>query len=131
MLSSRPPSPTSTTAISAPREAKSAKAMAVVASKKVAPCSSMSGRSFAVHIATASSGIGTPSTRMRSRNDTTCGRGVQADLPSHLTQCRRDEAGDAALAVGPAHVDRGDHQVRVADGRQQRPGGIEAELDAW
>ena len=36
VLSSRPPSPTSTTAISAPRAAKSAKAMAVLASKKVA-----------------------------------------------------------------------------------------------
>ena len=73
VLSSRPPSPTSTTAISAPRAAKSANAIAVVASKKVAPCSSISGRSLAVHIATASSEIGTPSTRIRSRNDTRCG----------------------------------------------------------
>ena len=73
VLSSRPPSPTSTTAISAPRAAKSAKAIAVVASKKVASSSWISGRILAVHIATASSEIGTPFTRIRSRNDTRCG----------------------------------------------------------
>ncbi len=73
VLSSRPPSPTSATAISTPRAAKSAKAIAVVASKKVARRSRISGRRRSVHIATASSPIGTPSTRMRSRNDTRWG----------------------------------------------------------
>jgi len=73
VLSSRPPSPTSMTAISAPRAAKSAKAIAVVASKNVASRSSISGRSRPVHIATASSGIGAPSTTIRSRNETRCG----------------------------------------------------------
>ena len=73
VLSSRPPSPTSTTAISAPRAAKSAKAMAVLASKKVAFRSRMSGWSRSVHIATASSPIGTPSTRIRSRKETRWG----------------------------------------------------------
>jgi hypothetical protein len=73
VLSSRPPRPTSITAISAPRAAKSANAIAVVASKKVARRSSTRGRSRSVHIATADSEIGTPSTWMRSRNDTRCG----------------------------------------------------------
>jgi hypothetical protein len=69
VLSSLPPSPTSTTAISAPRAAKSAKAIAVLASKKVAFRSRMSGRSRSVHMATAASEIGASSTMTRSRND--------------------------------------------------------------
>jgi hypothetical protein len=73
VLSSRPPSPTSTTAISAPRAAKSANAIAVVASKNVAPSSVTSGCRRPVHIATASSEMATPSTRIRSRKDTRCG----------------------------------------------------------
>ncbi len=73
MLSSRPPRPTSATTISAPRAAKSAKAIAVVASKNVAFRSRMSGWSRSVHIAIALSAIGTPSTRIRSRNDARCG----------------------------------------------------------
>ena len=73
VLSSRPPRPTSTTAISTPRAAKSARAMAVVASKNVAPDATIVGCSNDVHAATAASLIGVPSTRMRSRNETRCG----------------------------------------------------------
>ena len=73
VLSSRPPRPTSTTAISAPRAAKSASAMAVVISKKVALVSSASGRRCSVQVATASRVMGAPLTRIRSRNDTRWG----------------------------------------------------------
>ena len=45
VASSRPPSPTSTTAVSTPASAKQRKAIAVVASKKVAPLRSIAGRS--------------------------------------------------------------------------------------
>jgi len=71
--SSRPPSPTSMTATSTPRAARSAKAMAVVASKKLASRRSISDCKKLVHSAKASSPIGMPSTSMRSRTDTRCG----------------------------------------------------------
>ena len=71
--SSRPPNPTSITATSTPRAARSAKAMAVVASKKLASSRSMWGRRKVVHSAKASSPIGMPSTSTRSRTDTRCG----------------------------------------------------------
>lgn len=73
VLSSRPPRPTSTTARSTPRAAKSASAIAVVASKNVPWRASISGISRSVHAVTAPSEIGTPSTWIRSRNDTRCG----------------------------------------------------------
>ena len=73
VLSSRPPSPTSTTAISAPRAAKSAKASAVVASKKVAFRSRMGGSSRRSTWPPPLREMGTPSTRMRSRKETRWG----------------------------------------------------------
>jgi hypothetical protein len=73
VLSSRPPSPTSITPTSAPRAARSAKAIAVVVSKKVAPSESASGLSRVVQLATAASLIGTRSTMTRSRNETRWG----------------------------------------------------------
>ena len=73
VLSSRPPRPTSITAMSTPRAARSAKAMAVVASKKLAPRRSMWGSSTLAHSANASSLMGTPSTTTRSRTETRCG----------------------------------------------------------
>jgi hypothetical protein len=59
--------------MSAPRAAKSAKAMAVVASKKLAPVRSISERRRSVHAANASGVIGCPATTMRSRTSTRCG----------------------------------------------------------
>ena len=73
VASSRPPSPTSMTPTCAPRAARSAKAMAVVASKKLASRRSICGWRNVVHSANASSPIGTPSTTMRSRTETRCG----------------------------------------------------------
>src|SRR5438034_3789506 len=71
--------------MSTPRAARSANAIAVVASKKLASSRSMWGRRNVVHSANASSPIGTPSTTMRSRTDTRCGRSEEhtSELQSH------------------------------------------------
>ena len=73
VLSSRPPNPTSTTAISIPLAAKSASAIAVVASKKLAPVSSMASSSREAQMAKVASEIGVPSTSIRSRTVTKWG----------------------------------------------------------
>ena len=73
VLSRRPPRPTSTTVTWAPRAAKSAKAIAVVASKKLASDSSIAGRRWEVHAAKASSPIGRSATTIRSRTSTRWG----------------------------------------------------------
>src|ERR1043166_8310349 len=59
--------------MSAPRGARSAKAMAVVASKKLAFSRSICGRSWAVHSVNAASVMGTSSTMIRSTGEIRCG----------------------------------------------------------
>jgi hypothetical protein len=73
VASSRPPSPTSTTATSTPASAKCASASAVVASKKVAPSSVSRGALCSSHAVMASGAMGTPSTAIRSEKSTRCG----------------------------------------------------------
>src|SRR5437667_26068 len=71
--------------MSTPRAARSAKAMAVVASKKLAPRRSMWGSSTLAHSANASSLMGTPSTTTRSRTETRC---VGVYTSPHLVSVR-------------------------------------------
>jgi hypothetical protein len=61
------------TAMSTSRAARSANAIAVVASKKLASSRSMCSLSCVVHSAKASSPIGMPSTVMRSQGEMRCG----------------------------------------------------------
>ena len=73
VASSRPPRPTSSTATSTASRAKWSSPSAVVVSNIVASSLATSVPSASTPSTTASSAIGSPSTRMRSRNDTRCG----------------------------------------------------------
>ncbi len=129
VLSSRPPSPTSTTTISAPRAAKSAKAIAVVASKKVACRSRMIRSRCPVHMATAASEIGDPVHLNAFPEGNQMGGGVEADPEAHLAQDLGHKRADASLPVGPADVHREENPVRMTQRVQQRARVVQPELD--
>src|SRR5437899_3951977 len=73
VASRRPPRPTSSTATSTASRAKWSRASAVVASNIVASSRATSVPRASTPSTTPSSGMGSPSTRMRSRNETRCG----------------------------------------------------------
>ncbi len=134
VLSSRPPSPTSTTAISAPRAAKSAKAIAVVASKNVAPSSCTRGAMRAVHIATAASEIGTPSTRIRSRNETRWGEVYSPTRHPAQASASATRAATLPLPLVPPTWMEGMTVCGSPSSERSARGGVEPELDgggAW
>ena len=56
-------------------------------------------------------------------------RGVQADAQSRLLQCRRDQRRDASLAVGASDMNGGKSVLRITKCGEERPGGVEPELD--
>ncbi len=56
-------------------------------------------------------------------------RRVESDAMTLARQRRRDERRHAPLAVGAADVDGGENLVRIAQCREEAPGGVEAELD--
>ena len=113
--SSRPPSPTSTTARSTPASAKQRNASAVVASKKVAPVRSMAGRSRASASASSAASTGRPPMRMRSVNETRCGE-VYRPIVRPGCAARRADSQSALtepLPLVPADVERTKAPVRM------------------
>ena len=57
------------------------------------------------------------------------GGGVEADAIALARQHGGQHGGRGSLAVGPAHMNRGEHALRVAQRAQQRQGTAEARLD--
>ena len=127
--SRRPPRPASITATSAPARAKWSNAIAVVASKKLAPISSMSGMCVAMN------------------DDDVVGRDhLTADdhpfakvhqmrrrVRRHTESFRREESGHrrdaASLPVRAGDVDRRIASLRIAERGEQRRRALESELE--
>ena len=85
VASSRPPSPVSITATSTSERANQSNAIAVVASKNVAPVRSTSGVQRPMKSTTYCSSTGRPSMRNRSRKSTRCG---EVYFPTRNPRCR-------------------------------------------
>ena len=130
VLSSRPPSPTSTTAISgsARREVGEGDRRRRL-EEGGPPLQDQRSQARRSTSPPPPPLIGTPSTRIALPERHQVRRGVEPDPPARLAQRGRHEGADASLAVGPADVDRRHDPLRIAQGPEQRPRRGQPELD--
>ncbi len=130
VASKRPPSPVSSSRMSAGWRAKARKAAAVVISKKVMGAPQLACSHSSSSAASSASSMSAPASRMRSLKRMRCGVVKAWTLQPRGFEAGAQEGDGRALAVGAGDMDhRRQPTLRLAQRRQQPQHAVERQVD--